>query len=426
MLKISLVMCVVLFLGLFLAVLNPVFAQSEPLTLQWNEIYAVRSYNYRAVIPSSDGGFIISVIKNITIAEGASDLSLVKTDSVGGVEWIKNNPEFKMTPIMMCSVDSGYLLCYGYYNWSLLKVDSQGDFEWSRPFTLISDAAVTRQVSTISGAKNDNYIMVIYESATRAKVCSSFFKYYNANGDLLWEKTFSQIDINVVLPFDDAGDESYFVAGTQDGQFWFAKLDSTGEVVWSRTYGGYRHSAGWWLSFGSMIQTGDGGFLLGGGTSGEGWLVKTDCNGSEQWGRKYDSYIACVAEYNDGQFLVFSGSSIVCVNDYGRELWCEPYSKYVVDLDDLPEYTKAGVSYVSAGIGEEGNLVVVASYWLDNGSGTAELGLWLASFAVDISSFASGDDALYRNVLLYGVMVVAVVVFVGCLVYLKKRRRHGL
>jgi hypothetical protein len=69
-----------------------------------------------------------------------------------------------------------------------------------------------------------------------------------------------------------------FGAGGQDA--WLIKTDSFGNMIWNKTYGGAMNENVW-----SIIQTSDGGFLLGAGTESFGfstvgvpdwYLIKTD------------------------------------------------------------------------------------------------------------------------------------------------------
>lgn len=80
----------------------------------------------------------------------------------------------------------------------------------------------------------------------------------------------------------------------QVNMYWLVKTDSSGNIQWSRTYGGSDDDRGEHL-----IQTTDGGFLIAGyTTSSDGdisqnagfydhWLLKLDASGNIQWERSY-------------------------------------------------------------------------------------------------------------------------------------------
>jgi hypothetical protein len=412
----SIVVCVMLFLGLFLAVPNPVFAQSELLELQWSTTYD--NYCEASIIQAVDGGLLIAGAKTIYLPY----LSFAKTNSNGEVEWNKTCVTINGTPQVMRSVNSGYyfLLYDGDAGARVLKMDLRGNSEWIKQFDFSTNAAFHREVNDLFVTKDGNFAIVISERGTRSPWQVSLFMGYDADGVLLWEKSIEGVRINVALQSDDG--EGYYVAGMQDKQPWFAKLDSNCEIIWSRSYGSLLSSG---LSgVRSVIPTSDGGFLLDGYLPSSGdvvdFVVKTDGNGKKLWSRKCDSSIYDVVEVKKGQCLVFSSSGIICVSASGEELWVEPYSKYVEDFMSLTNVTSIRRG-VSAFVSGEGNVVVAIPYGV---SGHYTSGLWLASFTVDTSSF-NGDEGLYRGVLLYGVaVVITVAVFVGFLVYLKKRKQH--
>ncbi len=88
-----------------------------------------------------------------------------------------------------------------------------------------------------------------------------------------------------------AGETRSYGSGSQDG--WLVKLDADGAEQWSRTFGGTESDIIY-----SVQRTSDGGFVLAGETHSVGgataansnfWLIKTDAQGNEQWQSTYGS-----------------------------------------------------------------------------------------------------------------------------------------
>jgi len=122
----------------------------------------------------------------------------------------------------------------------------------------------------------------------------------DASGNVLWSRTYggSQDDwVSSVLATPDGGlllvgsTKSFGAGGTED--IYLLRLNAAGDVVWSRTYGGSDTDES-----AIAIPTSDGGLLLAGwirSTSPEfadsdTLLVKLDASGNIQWGRRYDLY----------------------------------------------------------------------------------------------------------------------------------------
>ena len=86
----------------------------------------------------------------------------------------------------------------------------------------------------------------------------------------------------------ETSDGAYALAGKGNNDFWLAKTDWAGNIVWNQTYGG----AGGETAT-SVVQTFDGGYAIAGITDSFGaghfdfWLVKTDAYGTKQWNQTY-------------------------------------------------------------------------------------------------------------------------------------------
>ena len=93
---------------------------------------------------------------------------------------------------------------------------------------------------------------------------------------------------------DSGGDISEPSKGSMD--YWIVKTDSVGNKLWDKRYGGSSYD-----QLGGLIQTDDGGYLLGGWSAstisgdvshdpygGEDfWIIKVDANGTKQWDQNY-------------------------------------------------------------------------------------------------------------------------------------------
>ena len=99
--------------------------------------------------------------------------------------------------------------------------------------------------------------------------------------------------------------------------FWVLRLDSSGNKIWERSFGGSGYDSLW-----SCQQMADGGFVLGGysnsGADGnktsagfggfDVWIVRIDANGNKLWERAYggsgNEYLTALAQSSDGGLIL--------------------------------------------------------------------------------------------------------------------------
>jgi hypothetical protein len=114
-------------------------------------------------------------------------------------------------------------------------------------------------------------------------------------GNMLWNKTYGGTNNaggNSVVQTSDGG---YAIAGVINNSLgaggydvYLVKTDSAGIMVWNKTYGGTNNDEG-----DSVVQTSDGGFAIAGVTNSFGagdddvYLVKTDSAGNMLWNKTY-------------------------------------------------------------------------------------------------------------------------------------------
>jgi hypothetical protein len=105
----------------------------------------------------------------------------------------------------------------------------------------------------------------------------------NSSGETLWTRTYGEFQGDFGLTVQQTSDEGFIVAGRTNsfgswpGDVWLIKTDSLGDTVWTRTYGGTSSDAA-----NSVNQTSDGGFIIAGWTTsfgaggGDVYLIKTE------------------------------------------------------------------------------------------------------------------------------------------------------
>ena len=205
----------------------------------------------------------------------------------------------------------------------LIKLDSLGNILWQKTYG-------TNLLEQAYSVKETNDGGLIISAFIYAATANLFLIRTNQDGDTLWTKNIglsgNDFGSNIQLT-DDGG---FLVIGytdsnisTGDRDVWLLRLDSTGTILWQRTYGGTDADEGF-----KLLKLSDDNLLISGysesyssGGDRDGWIVKTDPSGNFIWskgfgGSEYDDF-AAATEDEDGD-LYFTGTSVSSGN---RNLW---------------------------------------------------------------------------------------------------------
>ena len=254
---------------------------------------------------------------------GVADPSLMKLDDDGQVLWARTIGEvyYDVAGAMTLATDGG-LVCAGStksFNGNTLddlyffKVDSLGDMVWSKTFSagdLDVASAVLRTadggyaITGFTRIGGVNHILLIRT---------------DVNGDTLFTRIYGGTDSNQGVEFFETTDGGFVITGktfTQsigESDILLMRTDAAGNILWTKSFGGP-----WWDEGAGIIQLADGNFLLSGSTVSFGQgnfdmlLVKTDSTGSILWSKTYGGpntdAIYTAREKSDGT-IVTSGYS---------------------------------------------------------------------------------------------------------------------
>jgi len=253
-----------------------------------------RGYSVRQ---TTDGGYIIAG-RTLSYGAGEYDIYLVKTNSSGDTLWTRTyggTDDDEGYSVQQTS-DGGYIIagCTGgdFIDAYLIKTDSEGDTLWTRTY---GGATRDEETWSVQQTSDGGYIIVGWTGSYGAGMYDVYLIKTNSSGDTLWTRTYGGTDSDKGYSVQQTTDGGYIVAGftysNGTGMYddvYLIKTDSEGDTLWTRTYGGADSDEGF-----SVQQTSDGGYIVAGWTYSYGagefdtYLIKTNSLGDTLWTRTY-------------------------------------------------------------------------------------------------------------------------------------------
>ncbi len=323
--------------------INPVPAQIPIPQLIWSQSFGgFSSDDCYSVKPTPDQGFILGGYTYSTGAAGNGDFCLVKINSQGQLQWYQiyggSAPDQGYSVIT--TQDGGYALAgftmsygAGLSDMYLVKTDASGNLQWQRTYgTTGYDWAYSLQQTADGG--------FILGGDTGTSYDDMYLVKTDSLGNMQWQQTYGGAYVDFcysVVPTTDGG---YALGGkhsivTGNSQMWLVKTNSTGELQWSRDFGGALLD-----NCNSLCQTYDGGYILGGSSTSFGsgdtdfYLVKTDSLGNHQWEHVYGGEFGDICHevlLTPDQGYLLSGTAggnywVVKTDSSGNALWDQSFS----------------------------------------------------------------------------------------------------
>jgi len=168
----------------------------------------------------------------------------------------------------------------------LVKTDATGQLEWEKTYGSLQNEYGFSLVMTSDGG----YAMLGYTSGMGAGGYDFYMVKANSTGTLVWEKTFGGEYDDAGYALENAADGGYVLLGYTrktsllNDDMHLIKTNQFGDKEWENSFDALGNEVGY-----SIKRTEDGGYILLGYTKGTGavafdyYLIKTDNLGTAEW-----------------------------------------------------------------------------------------------------------------------------------------------
>jgi hypothetical protein len=286
-----------------------------------------------AVLATDDGGAILAGATN-SFSPTPVDAWLVKVDALGHISWQLAYQDLDAATDVI-DMGDGYLVTAGNLGATvdglhLLRVDDNGGVLWSATY---ADDPRGLGPSRLVRAQDGGFLVAGTRDITTAG--DFYAARFDADGELVWARTYGGPD----------GDEAYAAVATSDGGFllvgqtesfgvtflatWVLKIDASGDVEWQNVF----DTGGNFLGY-VAVESPLGGYLIGGHEFDRGLLVRLTAAGAVTWSRAIDAgsdndYLMSAAVYPDGSFAAVGSTGLgaasdlwaLRISDAGNVLW---------------------------------------------------------------------------------------------------------
>lgn len=223
--------------------------------------------------PLPEGGFLVLAETGEFTGDAAawSDIWILKLQPAGGVAWARTiDAAAADRPRDILTFPDGSFIASvsasdpetKKSDMLFLKLDANGRDVWKRAYALDD---INDPVSLLAGEGDGFMALAVTESADadpETRLLS-----FDADGALSWDRSFAPGLYNRGRDLARAADGGYVAAGltrsdpSANSDLWLMKLNPSGDVVWTRTFGGPADDAA------TAVRALPGGFLIAGETA---------------------------------------------------------------------------------------------------------------------------------------------------------------
>jgi len=312
-------------------------ATAVALETLWSNTYGgTENEEAQEIITTRDGGLAIlgttkSIDGDITDHESTNDdVWLFKINTAGTLLWSRTygGSDEDQGQDLIETADGGFLVVgftrstdgdvsrnAGFHDQWVLKLDATGVLEWEKSFGFSGTDQAFSVVSTSDGGFFVTGFLDVSASegegntgkgASTAHGVGEFWGHrLDASGNVIWSRFFGGTSNDRSFDVLQTNDDAFLMVGASEStdfdvsnsqgsyDFWVVKVANTGELLWEKSFGG----SGIDIAY-SAVRVNDGFIIVGDTRSTDGditnnngeadfWIVKIDVEGNLVWEQSY-------------------------------------------------------------------------------------------------------------------------------------------
>lgn len=243
------------------------------------------------------------------------------------------------------------------FDYWILKFDANDQLQWQKTYGGSLDDRGNDIIETSDGG----YAILGYSFSNNDDVSNNaglqdyWIVKLNASGNILWEKSFGYQGADSGISLIETNDQGFLITGILDvtasggegntqrtanrhagGDYWALKLDISGNLEWSRYFGGNFTDTPY-----GVVQTEDNGFIIAGSSDSEDtdisgnigtydfWVIKISSSGDLVWEKSFGGSqideARAIIKSGDGNYIIAgdtrSNDNDISQNKGAADLW---------------------------------------------------------------------------------------------------------